>query len=118
MPEPTAATVSVTSLFGISLASIVLGIDANTAIGAFAGATLFITSARELNLATRFVYLLISVVIGYHAAGEITAHTPIAAPAIAGFIGGLCSISAGLLLIRQLQEGNLTNISNLFKVKK
>ncbi len=116
MPEPTtAAGVSLATLFGVGIASVLLGIDSNTAIGAFAGATLFITSARELSIGVRLVYLMISVVIGYHMASEITAHTPIVAPAIAGFIGGLSSISAGLLIIRQLQDGS---ISNLFKVKK
>lgn len=116
MSEPTTATgVTLTSLASVSLASVLLGIDPNTAIGAFAGATLFITSARELSIGVRLVYLLISVVMGYHAAAEIITHTPITAPAIAGFIGGLGSISAGLLIIRQLQDGS---IRNPFKEKK
>jgi hypothetical protein len=111
MPDPgTSTAITLGTGASIGIASIVLGINPDAAIGAFAGATLFITSARELSIGTRFTYLLISIVMGYYLAGEIQSHTGIAAPAVAGFIGGLSAISIGLLIIKHLQESNLREL--------
>jgi hypothetical protein len=111
MPDPgTSTALTIGTGAGIGIASIVLGINPDAAIGAFAGATLFITSARELAIGTRFIYLLISIVMGYYLAGEIQRHTGIEAPGVAGFIGGLSAISIGLLIIKEFQGGELIRL--------
>lgn len=118
MAEPSSAAIVITTATGISLASVVFGLNADTAIGSFAGATLFITSARELTVKTRILYLIISIVMGYFMAGEIMQNTFISGPAVAGFIGGLTSISLGLLIVKQLQDGDLIGLINSFRGKK
>lgn len=118
MAEPSTTAIALTTATGISLASVVFGLDADTAIGSFAGATLFITSTQELTLKTRILYLIISIVMGYFVAGEILKNTFIASPAVAGFIGGLTSITIGLLIIKQLQDGDLIKIISSYRGKK
>jgi len=118
MAEPSSSAVIITTATGISLASIVFGLNADAAVGSFAGATLFITSTRELTIKTRILYLIISIVMGYFVAGEILQNTFIASPAVAGFIGGLTSISLGLLIIKQLQDGDLIGLISSLRGKK
>lgn len=118
MAEPSSTAIAVTTAAGISLASVVFGLNTDIAIGSFAGATLFITSARELTVKTRILYLIISIVMGYFMAYELMKNTFISGPAVAGFIGGLTSISLGLLIIKQLQDGDLIGLLSSFRGKK
>lgn len=118
MAEPSSTAIAITAATGISLATVVFGLNADTAIGSFAGATLFITSARELTVKTRILYLIISMVMGYFVAGEIIKNTFISGPAVAGFIGGLTSISVGLLIVKNLQDGDLIGLISSLRGKK
>ena len=118
MADPSTAGIAIATATSVSLASVVFGLNADTAIGAFAGATLFITSTRELTIKTRILYLIISMVMGYFFAGEILQNTFIASPAVAGFIGGLTSISISLLIIKQLQDGDLIGLITSVRGKK
>lgn len=118
MAELSTTTIAIATATGTSLASIMLGLNADTAIGSFAGATLFITSTRELTVKTRILYLIISIVMGYFVAGEILQNTFITSPAVAGFIGGLTSISIGLLIIKNLQDGDLIELINSLRGRK
>jgi hypothetical protein len=118
MAEPSTAVIAIATATGVSLASVVFGLNADTAIGSFAGATLFITSTHELTIKTRILYLIISVVMGYFVAGEILQNTFIASPGVAGFIGGLTSISVSLLIIKQLQDGDLIGLISSLRGKK
>lgn len=100
------APVVATAITG--LATLLPGIDGNALIGAFAGAALFVTSARELSLPYRLMYLLISLIMGYLATPELIAHTFIKEPAVAGFIGGLLCVTVA----EKLKE---LDISTFFK---
>lgn len=106
MAEPSTTTAVVVATTGIGLAAIFPGIDGNALIGAFAGATLFVMSARELRHWVRGVYLLISLVMGYIAAPEITNQTFIEQTGVASFLGSVFCISVTLPMIRQLEDGN------------
>lgn len=108
MAEPN-TTLAVTAAAGsITIGSALLGLDTEAAIGALAGAAVYVTSARELNLPTRLVYLVASVVLGYILTPEIISHTFIQARAVAGFIGGLLGVTGGQLLLKQLHNTDLT----------
>lgn len=115
MAEPGTAALTTSTAAGIGLASLFPGIDGNALIGAFAGATLFVISARELPHWMRALYLLISLVMGYIAAPEITSHTFISQSGVAGFVGGLLCISVAQPLVRKLET---TDILSLLKGAK
>jgi len=106
MAEPSTAVLQ-TATTGISVGALVLGLDVETIIGAVAGATIFVTQEKELGLPMRLLYLLVSVAFGYFIAPEITAKTIITSNALAGFLGGLFTVSGGQLLLRQLQNTDL-----------
>lgn len=103
MAEPTSTTAVAITTAGIGMASLFPGIDGNALIGAFAGATLFVMSARELTLFERILYLLISCVMGYMAAPEITANTFIQESGVAAFVAGVLCITVMLGIIKQLE---------------
>lgn len=108
-PNTTAAIITMAG-GGITIGSALLGLDTETAIGALAGAAVFVASTKELNLFTRLVYLLASVVIGYFIAPEIITHTLLQVPAVAGFIGGLLGVTAGQLLLKQMHNTDLIQL--------
>jgi hypothetical protein len=118
MAEPTTTTAGLTlaAALGISLAAALTGIDGNALVGAFAGATLFVISSRELGAWDRIAYLLISIVMGYKAAPEITAHTFIEQTAIAAFVAGLICVTAALRLVDKIKEMDI--IAMIKGVKK
>lgn len=105
-PSTTTAAVAVTA-GGITVGSAMLGMDTEAATGALVGAAIFVVSAKELNLPTRIIYLLASVVLGYILTPEIVTHTFIQAPAVAGFVGGLLGVTGGQLLLKQLHNTDL-----------
>lgn len=107
MAEPSTTAVAIATTTGVGMASLFPGIDGNALIGAFAGATLFVMSARELTLFERILYMLISSVMGYIAAPEITANTFIQASGVAAFIAGFLCITVMLGLIKQLEGTDL-----------
>ncbi len=109
MAEPSTTTLGIAAATaGITIGSAALGLDTETAIGALAGAAVFVTSAKEINLITRVIYLLASVIIGYFVAPEIINHTFIEVRAVAGFVGGLLGVTAGQLLLKQMHNTDLS----------
>ncbi len=110
MAEPGTTALTTAAATGIGLASLFPGIDGNALIGSFAGATLFVISARELPHWQRAVYLLISLIMGYIAAPEIISHTFINQSGVAGFMGGLLCITVAQPLVRQLGESDLLTL--------
>lgn len=107
LSTPVAIAVTTT---GISLASVLPGIDGNALVGSFAGATLFVMSAKELNLISRLLYLLISLVVGYLAAPEVVAQTFIQQSGVAGFLAAVLGITATQQLSKRLQDVDLVKL--------
>jgi len=92
----------------ISTLALVPGIDPDTLIGAFAGATLFVVSSPDLPLWRRLIYLLISLVLGYLAAPELLRWLPVVqSPGLAAFIASATGISLTLGLIERSRHGGL-----------
>lgn len=113
MAEPTSTTTAVAAVAGISFASLFPGIDGNALIGAFAGATLFVVSSKDLTVVQRFAYLFISLVIGYQGAQEIIAVTSLRSTGIAAFVAAAIAIILTLQLIERLKSMDM--LSALFK---
>lgn len=114
MAEPNTTTVASIGL-SVSLASLLPAVDGNALIGAFAGATLFVMSARELPALTRAVYMIISLVMGYLTAPEVTEQTFIKQSAVAGFLSGLLCVTIALMLIKRVRNSKLNDILKRFK---
>ena len=109
--EPSTTTAVVAAAAGgITIGSAMLGMDTEAATGALVGAAIFVVSAKEINLPTRIIYLLASVILGYFLTPEIITNTFIQAPAVAGFIGGLLGVTGGQLLLKQLHNTDLSRL--------
>jgi len=112
MSEPTVTTLATATALGTATATTTLlpGIDGNALVGAVAGAALFVTSARDLPLARRVLYLVISTVVGYLAAPEVLAHLPLHSPAIAAFLAGALVVTLTVQLIERAKAFDLSTL--------
>ncbi|HDR9024814.1 TPA: hypothetical protein QDB09_005421 [Burkholderia vietnamiensis] len=106
MAEPSTTTVAALSA-GIGFASLFPGIDGNALIGAFTGAALVVVTSKDLSIAKRFAYLVISLIAGYLAAPDVVSHTPIASTGVAAFFAAALSITVTLQLIERVKSFDL-----------
>lgn len=96
MAEPFSSSSIATGLAlacGVSLASLLPGIDGNALVGAFAGAAVFVLHAPTLRLVLRMSYFALSMVTGYLAAPELTQWLPIHEHGISAFIASAAVIT-------------------------
>lgn len=107
MAEPTSLSSAVPVAAGVGLAALLPGIDGNALIGAFAGATLFVVSAKSLPLWQRAVYLFVSVVAGYLAAPDIVRSLPVFSTGVAAFVASAVGITVTLALIEKSRSLDL-----------
>lgn len=110
MTEPTSLTGTVMVATGLGLASLVPGIDGDALIGAFAGGTLFVVSAKDLPIWKRLVYLIVSVIAGYYGAGEVLRWVPLQSTGMAAFAAAACGITVTLGLIERGRTFDLPRI--------
>ncbi|MFY1881494.1 putative holin [Achromobacter xylosoxidans] len=104
MAEPASTGVVAVAATGVTLAGLLPGIDGNALIGAFAGASLFVVSRREGGALSRLAYWAISVVIGYLAAPDVVALTPIKETAIAAFAAAALVVTVALTAIEKVKS--------------
>ncbi|MDR6500219.1 hypothetical protein J2785_003375 [Burkholderia ambifaria] len=102
MSAPNAIS-TVTPFAAVSLASCASGIDGDALLGAFAGATLVVVTSKNLGIAKRVAYMLISLAMGYLAAPEIIAVMPIQSMGVAAFIAAALVITVASTLIDGVQ---------------
>ncbi|AOI69082.1 hypothetical protein WI73_29915 [Burkholderia ubonensis] len=109
MAEPNTTTAAVLST-AIGLAGLAPGIDGNALIGAFTGAALVVVTSKEIGVARRAAYLLISLVMGYLAAPEIVSATPIHSTGVAAFFAAALVIAVTLQLIERVKTLDLLSL--------
>ncbi|MFM0284143.1 putative holin [Paraburkholderia sediminicola] len=109
MAEPSTTTLAAVSA-GIGLASLFPGIDGNALIGAFTGAALVVVTSKDLSIATRLAYLLISLIAGYIAAPEVVRVSPINSTGVAAFFAAALAITVTLQLIERVKSFDLLSI--------
>jgi len=119
MTEPaSAALIAVASTVIATAAtagSFVPGVDANALVGAIAGGALFVTSARDLPITRRVIYLLISAGVGYLGAPELIQHVPLKSTGIAAFLCGALAVTVTTLLIERVKTLDVNSLlSNFF----
>lgn len=99
MTEP--ATAVMAAAAGIGLAAAIPGVDSNALVGAFAGATLFVVSSKELPVWRRLVYLGVSIALGYLAAPEVMRWLPLQTTGLAAFFASALGVTVTLGLIER-----------------
>lgn len=111
MTEPTSTGSMVALATGVGLASLLPGIDADALIGAFAGATLFVVSAKDLSIWKRLVYLAISVVAGYLGGTEVMRRFDVTSSGLAAFFCAATIITLTLTLIERSRTADPDRIA-------
>ncbi|KFX61016.1 putative holin [Paraburkholderia fungorum] len=106
MAEPNTTTAAALSA-AIGLAGLAPGIDGNALIGAFTGAALVVVTSKDIGVAKRIAYMLISLVMGYLAASEIVNATPIRSTGVAAFFAAALVITVTLQLIERVKTVDL-----------
>lgn len=106
MAEPNTTTAAALSA-AIGLAGLAPGIDGNALIGAFTGAALVVVTSKDIGVAKRVAYMLISLVMGYLAASEIVNATPIRSTGVAAFFAAALVITVTLQLIERVKTVDL-----------
>lgn len=107
MAEPSTTTIAVVLASGVTLSSLLFGLDGNAVVGAFAGAVLMVMSSKDLRWHTRLIYLVISWVMGYIAGPELADHTPIETTGVAAFIAAAIVVTVTLQLIDRIRKMDL-----------
>lgn len=116
MAEPSTTTAVAAAAAGVTVAGMLPGIDGGALIGGFAGAALFVISRSDGSVWTRIVYGLISWLIGYLAAPDVVALTPIKETAIAGFGAAAVAVTVALTAIERIKSFDFgAFISSLWK---
>lgn len=106
MTEPSTSTALALG-GGVTVSSLILGLDGNAAIGAFAGAVLMVMSSKDLRWYTRVIYLFISWLMGYIAAPELIDHLPIQETGVAAFLAAAVVVTFALQLIERVRQFDL-----------
>lgn len=102
MAEPNTSLAAATA-GAVTAASMLPGIDPNTLIGACAGATLFVMSAKELGIVARLIYLAISLSMGYVGGPAVLGHL-FDEPAISAFVFSAGVVGLGNKIIAGVDE--------------
>lgn len=112
MTEPASASLAIAAAAATATAAsaIIPGVDANALVGAVAGGALFVTSARDLSVALRLVYLFISAAAGYVAAPELVQRVPIQSTGVAAFLAAALAITVTTQVIERAKAFDFTSI--------
>ena len=110
MAEPASTGVIAAAAAGVTVAGLMPGIDGNALIGAFAGASLFVVSRKDGGLLARVIYWVISFVIGYLAAPDVVALTPVKETAIAAFGAAALVVTIALAAIERIKALDFTTV--------
>lgn len=117
----TALTTTTTAAIGVL--SLFPGVDPAVAMGAFAGATVFVMSSTELSTSKKIAFFLISFLAGYVAAGftaeivSVPLFNRLQVPhGVGALIASAVAVKALLWLIEK--TNNIDNVANFIKGKK
>lgn len=112
MTEPASAFLTSAAITATAATTALLpGIDGDALVGALAGGTLYVTSARDLPPLRRAVYLLVSTAAGYFAAPEVLNLLPLQSKGLAGFLGGAVAVTVAMQVI---ERAKALDVSSLF----
>ncbi|MGN6655731.1 MAG: putative holin [Rhodanobacter sp.] len=107
MAEPTTAATATLVVAGVSLATLLPGVDGNAVIGAFAGAALMALHARDVSVFSRIAYLFISWIMGYLAAPLVMRQVHLQESGVAAFLAAAIVIAVTVQLIERIKAVDL-----------
>lgn len=109
--EPTSSVASAAIMSGAVVAtSLMPGVNADALIGAFAGAVVFALHAKDTRIIKRLIYMVVSFVIGYMAAPEVTHWTGLQHPTVAAFAASATVVTLALATIDRIKSFDITSI--------
>jgi hypothetical protein len=109
MAEPTSTTTVASLAAGVSIATLLPGIDGNAIIGAFAGAALVALNAKDVSMVSRVIYLLVSWVVGYMAAPEVASRAGLHQTGLAAFLASAFAIAVTVNLMERIKTIDLNS---------
>ncbi|HWX66030.1 MAG TPA: putative holin [Rhodanobacter sp.] len=112
MAEPTTTSSIALVATGVSIATLIPGIDGNAIIGAFAGAALMALHARDVSMLSRLAYFGISWIMGYLAAPLLMRQIHLQESGVAAFIAAAIVIALTVQLIERIKTIDLTSWVN------
>lgn len=116
MAEPTTTATIALAVAGVSMATLLPGVDGNAVIGAFAGAALMALHARDVSMLSRIAYLFISWVMGYLASPLVMRQIHLQESGVAAFLAAAVVIAITVQLIERIKTIDLTGlISSWFR---
>lgn len=111
MTEPASAYLTTAAITATAATTAMLpGIDGDALVGALAGGTLYVTSARDLPPWQRAVYLLVSTTAGYFGAPELRALLPLQSSGLAGFLGGAVAVTFAIQAIERIKAFDFSSL--------
>lgn len=90
---------------GITVASLLPGVDLSAVIGAFGGAFFFILFAKDISAWQRAGYLIVGWIGGYFGAAELLSPEWIKTSGFSSFVAGLFCVVIGISAIEAVQIG-------------
>lgn len=109
--EPTSsATTAVATMGAVAITSALPGVNGDALIGAFAGGVVFALHAKDVAIAKRLIYMLVSILLGYMGADEVMKHTGLTSFTLAAF--GLSAVVVTLALagIDKIKQFDLASL--------
>lgn len=111
MTDPASATLATTAAEATTVASdFFRGVDYHALMGALAGGTLFVTSARDLSHVRRLAYLLVSTVAGYYAAPELVERLPLQSIGLCAFLAGAVAVTVATQVIDRVKTFDVSSL--------
>ena len=92
---------------GITIASLLPGLDLSAVIGSFGGAFFFILFAKEIAVWQRAGYLIVGWIGGYFGAAEILSQTWTNTSGFSSFVAGLVCVVTCISVIESYQTRQL-----------
>lgn len=108
--EPTSSAVSASAAMGaVAFTSLLPGVNGDALIGAFAGAVVFALHAKDIVIAKRLVYMVVSFAMGYFGAPEVMRLTGAQSYTYAAFGASASVVTVALWGIDWIKRGGLSS---------
>ncbi|KAA0910693.1 putative holin [Pusillimonas sp. ANT_WB101] len=103
--EPTSSAVSqaVVTWAPVALAALMPGVDGGALIGAFGGSVVFALHTTDVSILKRFIYMIVSLVIGYLAAPEVAHLAGVESTTVPGFLASAFVVTVALAGIEKIK---------------
>ncbi|TEA79847.1 putative holin [Allopusillimonas ginsengisoli] len=109
--EPTSSAVSAgAAMSAVAFTSLLPGVNGDALVGAFAGAVVFALHAKDISIAKRLAYMVVSFVVGYLAAPEVMRYTGLQSDTVAAFSASALIVTAALAGIDKIKAFDITSL--------